>query len=111
MRERKSRNLLCRYEVLVPLLFNDGVAVPETLVAETFTELRTRFGAASGETQVLHGVSEHKGVVYKDDLMRFVVDVSDTDEHLQFFKDFKERLKKRFQQWDVWITSHPVEVI
>ena len=104
-------SVMRRYEVLVPLVFNDGTAVPETLIAATFTELRERFGAASGETQVLHGVSEHKGVVYQDDLMRFVVDVADTPEHLRFFQDFKERLKRRFQQWDVWITSHPVEVI
>ncbi len=102
---------LRRYEVLVPLVFNDGTAVPEKLVTDTFMELRERFGAASGETQVLHGVSEHKGTVYQDDLMRFVVDVSDTPEHLQFFKTFKERLKKRFHQWDIWITSHPVDVI
>ena len=100
-----------RYEVLVPLVFNDRTAVPEALIAATFRELRERFGAASGETQVLHGVSEHKGVVYQDDLMRFVVDVADTPQHRQFFQDFKERLKQRFQQWDVWITSHPVEVI
>ncbi len=39
-------SLLRRYEVLVPLVFNDGMAVPEPLLAETFEELRARFGAA-----------------------------------------------------------------
>lgn len=38
---------LRRYEVLVPLVFNDGTVVPEPLLAETFVELRARFGAAS----------------------------------------------------------------
>ena len=51
-------SLLRRYEVLVPLVFNDGTAVPETLITETFAELRERFGAASWETQVLHGAWE-----------------------------------------------------
>lgn len=97
--------------MLVLLVFNDGTAVPETLVTETFTEIRERFGAASWETQVLHGAWEHEGVVYQDNLTRFVVDVSDTPEHRQFFKDFKEKLKQRFNQLDVWITSHPVDVI
>ena len=49
-------SLLRRYEVLVPLVYNDGTAVPEPLVAETFAELRAQFGAASWETQSLRGV-------------------------------------------------------
>lgn len=102
---------LRRYEVLVPLLFNDGTAVPEPLLAETFVELRARFGAASWETQSLRGVWEHEGNVYQDNLTRFFVDVPDTPEQREFFTGFKERLKKRFNQLDVWITSHPVDVI
>jgi hypothetical protein len=39
------------------------------------------------------------------------VDVPDAPEHRQFFKQFKRQLKERFQQLDVWITSHPVDVI
>ncbi len=41
---------LRRYEILVPLVFNDGRSVPEALLVETFAELRTQFGAASWET-------------------------------------------------------------
>lgn len=46
---------LRRYEILVPLRFNDGRPVPEVLLVETFSELRLRFGAASWETQSLRG--------------------------------------------------------
>lgn len=81
------------------------------MLAETFAELRAHFGAASWETQVLRGVWEQEGVVYQDNLTRFFVDVPDVPEHRQFFKEFKLRLKQRFQQLDVWITSHPVDVI
>jgi hypothetical protein len=28
-----------------------------------------------------------------------------------FFADFKEQLKARFQQLDIWLTSHSVEVM
>jgi hypothetical protein len=38
-------------------------------------------------------------------------DVSDTPENRQFFVEFKERLKARFQQLDIWMTTYPVEVI
>jgi hypothetical protein len=92
-------------------VFNDGTPVPEALLAETFAELRAHFGAASWETQVLRGVWEQEGIVYQDNLTRFFVDVPDVPEHRQFFKEFKNRLKQRFQQLDVWITSHPVDVI
>jgi hypothetical protein len=104
-------SLLRRYEILVPLLYNDGSPIPERLLAETFAELRERFGAASWETQTVHGVWEHEGAIYRDNLTRFFVDVPDLPEHRAFFKDFKERLKQRFKQLDVWITSHPVDVI
>jgi hypothetical protein len=39
------------------------------------------------------------------------VDVPETAESRQFFLEFKERVKARFQQLDVWVTSHPVDVL
>jgi len=48
---------------------------------------------------------------YQDNLTRFFVDVPDLPEHRQFFIEFKHRLKARFDQLDVWITSHPMDVI
>lgn len=102
---------LRRYEILVPLRFNDGQLVPESLLVATFTELRAQFGAASWETQTLRGAWEHEGTVYQDNLARFFVDVPDRPEHRDFFRRFKETLKLRFQQIDIWITSHPLDVI
>jgi hypothetical protein len=104
-------NSLRRYEILLPLLFNDGKAVPEQLLVETFNELRDRFGAASWETQTLRGSWKHEGIAYQDNLTRFFVDVADTSEHRQFFVQYKNRLKARFDQIDIWITSHPLDVI
>lgn len=93
------------------MLFNDGTPVPDALLAATFTELRERFGAASWETQVVHGAWEHEGAIFRDNLTRFSVDVPDLPEHRAFFKEFKQQLKVRFLQLDIWITSHPVDVI
>ena len=47
---------LHRYEILVPLLFNDGQPVSESLLVQTFRELREQFSAASWESQILRGV-------------------------------------------------------
>ena len=104
-------NALRRYEILVPLVFNDGQPVPEELLALTFAELRDRFGAASWETQTVRGTWEWQREVHEDNLTRFFVDVPDVPEHRQFFRFFKETLKERFRQLDIWITSHPLDVI
>ena len=43
--------------------------------------------------------------------MRAFVDVPDVPENREFFVEFKERLKARFQQLDIWLTTYPIEVI
>jgi hypothetical protein len=100
-----------RFEVLLPLLFNDGKPVPEGLIADTLVELEQRFGAVSSETQTIRGRWHNEGVGYRDDLVRIFVDVPDEPEARQFFAEFKERLKGRFQQLDIWMTTYPVEVL
>ncbi len=100
-----------RYEVLLPLRFNDGTAVPDDLVVDALVELEQRFGAASCETQSIRGLWTQDGVSYRDDLIRIFVDVSDLPEYRQFFLEFKERMKVRFQQLDIWVTSHPLDIL
>ena len=100
-----------RYEILLPLRFNDGLAVPADLVGEVVVSLRERFGAASCETQTIRGFWQHQGVVYRDDLVRAFVDVPDTPENRAWFVTLKERLKRDFQQLDIWIVTHPIEVL
>jgi hypothetical protein len=105
-----SRSLR-RYEILLPLRFNDGQSVPDDLVAETLLELEQQFGAVSTETQTIRGLWRHEGASYRDDLVRVFVDVADEPEHREFFLTFKERLKARFQQIDIWMTTYPIEAL
>jgi hypothetical protein len=100
-----------RFEVLLPRQFNDGQPVPDDLFATTLLELRAHFGAVSSETQVIRGLWQHEGQVFRDDLVRVFVDVADVPENRQFFLQFKETLKARFQQLDIWMTSYPIEVL
>ena len=59
-----------------------------------------------------HGESNPKrSRIHVFKLERFFVDVPDLPGHRVFFKEFKQMLKQRFKQVDVWITSHPVDVI
>jgi len=100
-----------RFELLIPLRFNDGRAVPDALIADTLLELRRKFGAVSAESQIIHGHWQHMGEVYRDDLVRVFVDVEDQPDTRQFFLDLKEELKRRFQQVEIWMTSHPLDIL
>ena len=100
-----------RYEILLPLRFNDGQPVPDEVVSDTLVELENRFGSVSWETQIIRGRWRHEDEVYSDDLMRIVIDVEDLVEHREFFSRFKEILKIRFRQIEIYMTTHLVEVI
>ena len=100
-----------RFELLLPLRFNDGSPVPNELVADALTELEERFGAVSCESQHTRGQWRHEGQTYRDDLVRLYVDVPDAPEHRLFFADFKERAKVKFGQIDLWMTTYLIEVI
>jgi hypothetical protein len=81
------------------------------LIADTLLELEQRFGAVSSETQTIQGLWRHEGRSYRDDLTRVFVDVPDTPESLSFFQEFKERLKSRFKQIDIWMATYPIEIV
>jgi hypothetical protein len=102
---------LRRFELLLPLRFNDGQPVPDALVADALFELEQRFGAVSCETQTIRGLWQHEGQAYRDDLVRIFVDVQDVAGTREFFIAFKEELKAKFQQLDIWLATYPIEVL
>ena len=59
-----------RFEVLLPLRFNDGRDVPGDWIAEAVLEIVDHFGAASYETQKVEGHWRHSGILYRDDLVQ-----------------------------------------
>ena len=85
--------------------------MPDEVIGQTVREIRKRFGAVSAESQRIEGHREYEGRVIRDVNVRIFVDVPDTAESRQFFVELKERLKERFQQVDIWLTTYPLEVI
>ena len=104
-------NAYRRYEILLPRRFNDGSLVPKRQFTKTLLDLREKFGAVSCETQAIRGQWQFGGEVFQDELVRIFVDVDDQPEVRSFFREFKEQLKQRFQQLDIWMTSHPIDVV
>ena len=99
-----------RYELLLPLRYNDGGEVPSEWLAEAVLEVVEHFGAASYETQKVEGHWRQGGVVYRDDLVRVVVDVPDSAKNHQWMKEFKSRWKMRLQQLELWLVSYRIEI-
>lgn len=100
-----------RFEVLLPLRLNDGTPVSDDAIIDTLIEFEEQFGAVSCETQSIRGQWRHEGQRYRDDLIRVFVDVPDTPESREYFVAAKERLKARFQQLDIWMTTYLIEVL
>jgi hypothetical protein len=99
-----------RYEVLLPLLFNDGREVPAEWIADAVFEVVEHFGAASYETQKIEGHWRHGEVLYRDNLVRIVVDAPDLQKNRKWMKAFKGRWKKRLEQIEIWMVSYPIEI-
>ena len=99
-----------RFEVLLPLRFNDGGDVPGEWIAEAVLEIVDHFGAASYETQKVEGHWRHSGILYRDDLVRIIVDVPDSARNRQWMKQFKDRWKVRLEQLELWMVSYRIEV-
>jgi hypothetical protein len=99
-----------RFEILLPLQFNDGRGVPSEWLADAVLEVVDYFGAASYETQKVEGHWRSSGILYRDNLVKLVVDVPDSDENREWMKEFKARWKERLQQIDLWMISSEIEV-
>ena len=99
-----------RFVVLLPVQFNDGRDVPPEWLAEAVLEIVDHFGAASYETQKLEGHWRHGGVLYRDNLVRVVVDVPESAKSRQWMKRFKARWKTRLEQLELWVVSYRIEV-
>jgi len=97
--------------MLLPLRFNDGRPVADELIGDTLLELRIQFGAVSCETQTIQGIWTHESDVFRDDLIRVFVDAADTPANREFFIQFKDVLRARFQQIEIWMTTYPIEII
>jgi hypothetical protein len=100
-----------RYELLLPLTYNNGSPIDPEKFQQTRRELIEKFGAVTVEPQSVHGIWTHGSKEYSDELIRFIIDIETTPETEKFFKELKERLKIRFQQIEIWITAHPIRLI
>jgi hypothetical protein len=71
-----------------------------------------KFGALTVDPYPVQGLWNYQGTSYQDALLRYTVDVEEDIVTVQaFFGEFKEILKERFRQLDVWIVAFPIRVV
>jgi hypothetical protein len=99
-----------RFEILLPLTYNDGTEIQAEKFDQTAEELCERFGGISEDTVPVIGTWKYGGTRYRDTLFRIRVDTTDRAA-LAFFKAHKDIWKERFQQLDIWITVHEIDVV
>lgn len=99
-----------RYEIYLPLKYNDGNDIEAEKLEEIQQQLLAVFGAmtVSSFSAPFQGTWRYGGVEFVDDIIRIEVI---TAEELAFFKNFKRRLKRLLRQKDILITMQYVHTI
>ena len=103
-------NRLRRFESLLPLQFNDGREIPGEWLAEAILEIAEQFGAASYETQKVEGHWRHQGVLYRDNLVKIVIDAPDEEANRNRMREYKARWKEKLEQLDLWLVSYTIDI-
>jgi hypothetical protein len=79
-----------RYEVLLPVRYNDGREVEKSKHRACLIEASTQFGGATLEPQRLLGRWLFEGQDFTDSLLRLIVEVEDSPGCHEWFAAWKE---------------------
>ena len=102
-----------KYDVYLPLRYNNGKPVEPTKISNICDELAETFGAitVSPLSAPNQGRWKYGGVEYIDDIIKIEVVTTRDRQTKKFFIEFKERLKTSLRQIDILITTHGIQVI
>jgi hypothetical protein len=101
-----------RYEVLLPIRYNDGRDVDPRQIYDSKEELMAKFGGMTADGIVRSGSwLDSEGTRYDDETIRLTVDIDDTDEALDAIRSYKSTLIDRFQQKEIYIVRWAIEVL
>jgi hypothetical protein len=93
-----------RCEILIPLADNDGRLFPASKIEQVGETLVGRFrGCRCQPLPPFVGSWKHRGHVYRDNLLLFTVDAPRDDETLTWMLAFKDRLKRQFNQIEIYL--------
>ncbi len=104
---------MTKFEIYLPLKHNDGTNIEDKKLEEIQQQLIAVFGAMtlSSLSAPLQGKWRYGGVEYTDDIIRIDIIAKEEWDSIQFFKNFKRRLKRNLRQLDILITVQYVHAI
>ena len=105
----KKRKLI-EVEIYLPAYYNDGRPILPIHLERTYDEVVERFKAYSIKEEI-QGVWIYKGQKYEDINRVLSIVIEDNKENRIWLGEFKERLKDRFEQVDIFIKVFPVDLI
>ncbi len=73
-------------------------------------EIVEKFGAASYETQNVEGHWRHQDVIYRDNLVKIVIDAPDEEANQQWMREYKARWKAKLEQLELWLVSYTIDI-
>ncbi len=104
---------MTKYEIYLPLKYNDGTGIEPEKLEEIQQQLIAVFGAmtVSSLSAPLQGTWRYGGVEFVDDIIQIEI-ITEADPGLnQFFKNFKRQLKRKLRQLDILITVQDIHTI
>lgn len=107
-----------RVHLLIPLYYNpdkQGYRVPiePERIHATKEEVTRRFGGFTSTTLYNEGkwISKKTGKEQEDITKTFYIDLEPSPENIKWLLEYKEKLKERFKQEEVYMTISPVFVL
>lgn len=99
-----------KYEIYLPLKSNNIAAIEPEKIKQIRHQLMSVFGAitTSSKSAPFEGTWRYGGIEFVDDIIRMEII---TNEEVEFFKNFKRRLKRKLRQIEILITMQYIHVI
>jgi hypothetical protein len=110
-----SKRRAWRYEIYLPLTYNDGRDIEGAKFVDTEIELFARFHGLTAmqrdSATALRGLWEEAGRIFEDRIIVLTIYADAASDAYEFLKGYKERLKQRFEQLEILIAAHPLELL
>ena len=91
-----------KYEIYLPLKYNDGRKIEAEKIKQIREELVAVFGArtVSSQSAPYQGAWKYGGIDFVEDIIKIEIIAGADRKPQKFFRDFKGRLKRLLQQVD-----------
>ena len=102
-----------KYEIYLPLKYNDGREIEAEKIKQIREKLIVVFGAltVSSQSAPYQGSWKYGGVDFIDDIIKIEIIAAGDRKTDKFFKEFKEQLKRLLKQIDILITAQNIRTI